>query len=198
VVVSLFNTHYQALHFKWYGKLGKPRSQMCYRCVKLMAITVKALWLNAKLHMSVAWCACGLFTFTLQVKEYVKKMHLLYNYIMNKQRHIYQNILSHIVSFFNNMFRYKKSTISRQVTVQMDGFGGLVVSMLATGSRVRGFESDRSRWIFSMWKNPQHAFLRRGSKIICPMSQLWGMSKIQASAVNYGLLAKFSSVSFPR
>jgi hypothetical protein len=25
-----------------------------------------------------------------------------------------------------------------------------------------------------MWKNPQHAFLRRGSKIICPISQLWG------------------------
>jgi hypothetical protein len=49
-----------------------------------------------------------------------------------------------------------------------------------------------------MWKNPQHAFLRRRSKIICPMSQLWGMSKIPASAVNYGLLAKFSSVSFPR
>jgi hypothetical protein len=30
-----------------------------------------------------------------------------------------------------------------------DGFGGLVVSMLASGSRVRGFEPDRSRWILS-------------------------------------------------
>jgi hypothetical protein len=49
-----------------------------------------------------------------------------------------------------------------------------------------------------MWKNPQHAFIRTGSQIICPMSQLWGMSKIPASPVNYGLLAKFSSVSFPR
>jgi hypothetical protein len=29
-----------------------------------------------------------------------------------------------------------------------DGFDGLVVSMLASGSRVRGFEPDRSRWIF--------------------------------------------------
>jgi hypothetical protein len=28
-------------------------------------------------------------------------------------------------------------------------FGGLVVSMLASGSRVHGFEPDRSRWIFS-------------------------------------------------
>ena len=28
------------------------------------------------------------------------------------------------------------------------GFGGLVVSMLAFGTRVRGFETGRSRWIF--------------------------------------------------
>jgi hypothetical protein len=32
--------------------------------------------------------------------------------------------------------------------VSLDGFGGLVVSLLASGSRVRGFEFDRSRWIF--------------------------------------------------
>jgi hypothetical protein len=29
-----------------------------------------------------------------------------------------------------------------------DGFGGLVVSMLASGSRVRGFKPGQSRWIF--------------------------------------------------
>ena len=29
-----------------------------------------------------------------------------------------------------------------------DGFGGLVVSILATGTRVRGFKRGRSRWIF--------------------------------------------------
>ena len=28
------------------------------------------------------------------------------------------------------------------------GFGGLVASMLASGTRVRGFEPGRSRWIF--------------------------------------------------
>jgi hypothetical protein len=37
------------------------------------------------------------------------------------------------------------------------GFGGLAVSMLASGTQDRGFE-----------KNPQHAFLRRGSKAVCP------------------------------
>jgi hypothetical protein len=40
-----------------------------------------------------------------------------------------------------------------EVTDFEDGFGGLVVSMLASGSRVRGFEPDQSRWIFSDGKN---------------------------------------------
>jgi hypothetical protein len=48
----------------------------------------------------------------------------------------------------------KRSTASENepyysaVTSANDSFGGLVVSMLAAGSRVRGFEPDRSRWIF--------------------------------------------------
>jgi hypothetical protein len=33
-----------------------------------------------------------------------------------------------------------------------DGFGGLVVSMLASGSRVRGLKPGRSRWIFTSVK----------------------------------------------
>jgi hypothetical protein len=64
----------------------------------------------------------------------------------------------------------------KYLTVFMYYFGGLVVSMLASGTRVRGFKPGRSRWIFSVHeKNPQHAFLRRGSERICPMSQLCGM-----------------------
>jgi hypothetical protein len=47
------------------------------------------------------------------------------------------------------------------------GFGGLVVSMLASGTQDRGFGR----------KNPQHAFLRKGSKAVCPMSQICDMSK---------------------
>ena len=34
------------------------------------------------------------------------------------------------------------------LTHLFSGFGGLVVSMLASGTRVRGFEPGRSRWIF--------------------------------------------------
>jgi hypothetical protein len=32
--------------------------------------------------------------------------------------------------------------------------GGLVVSVLATGPKVRGFDHDRGRWIFKGDKNP--------------------------------------------
>jgi hypothetical protein len=35
-----------------------------------------------------------------------------------------------------------------QLNGTRDGFGGLVVRMLASGSRVRGFKPSRSRWIF--------------------------------------------------
>jgi hypothetical protein len=55
------------------------------------------------------------------------------------------------------------------------GFGGLVVSMPAFGTQVRGFKPGRSRQIFRGEKIPQHAFLRRGSKAVGLMSQLCGM-----------------------
>jgi hypothetical protein len=35
------------------------------------------------------------------------------------------------------------------VTVNIDGFGGLVVSMLASGTQGRGFKPCRTRWIFT-------------------------------------------------
>jgi hypothetical protein len=47
-----------------------------------------------------------------------------------------------------------------------------VVSMLASGTQDRGFEPGRSRRIFGP-KISQHAFLRRGSKTACPMSQIF-------------------------
>jgi hypothetical protein len=40
-----------------------------------------------------------------------------------------------------------------------------VVSVLATGPKVRGFDPDRGRWIFKGDENP-----RRGSKAVGPMS----------------------------
>jgi hypothetical protein len=50
-------------------------------------------------------------------------------------------------------------------------------SMRASGTRVRGFKPDRSRGIFFGRKNPRHAFRRKGSKAVCPISQICGMLK---------------------
>ena len=55
-----------------------------------------------------------------------------------------------------------------------DGFGGLVVSMLPLAPKFAGSNPAEAVGFFGR-KNPQHAFLRRRSKIICPMSQLCGM-----------------------
>jgi hypothetical protein len=50
-----------------------------------------------------------------------------------------------------------------------------VVSMLASGTQVYRFKPGLSCRIFSGEKNPQHAFLRRESKAVCPMTQICGM-----------------------
>jgi hypothetical protein len=47
---------------------------------------------------------------------------------------------------------------------------GLMVSVLATGPKVRGFKPSRKRRIFKGDKNPQHALLQGGSKAVGPMS----------------------------
>jgi hypothetical protein len=44
-----------------------------------------------------------------------------------------------------------------ELTKDFSGFGGLVFSMLASGTQDRGFKPDRSRRIFSGVKNPQRA-----------------------------------------
>jgi hypothetical protein len=47
---------------------------------------------------------------------------------------------------------------------------GLVVNVLTIGPKVRGFKPGRGRWTFKGDTNHQHAFLRRGSKAVGPMS----------------------------
>jgi hypothetical protein len=46
-----------------------------------------------------------------------------------------------------------QDVVSIKLTAVQDGFGGLVVRMLAPGSRVRGFKPGRSRWIFYIYKS---------------------------------------------
>jgi hypothetical protein len=43
-------------------------------------------------------------------------------------------------------------------------------SVLAFGTQICGFAASQSRQIFRAKKNPLHAFLRRGSKAVGPMS----------------------------
>ena len=48
--------------------------------------------------------------------------------------------------------------------------GGPVVIILGTGSEVRGFKPGRGRWIVSERKNPEYDFLRKGNKMVGPVS----------------------------
>jgi hypothetical protein len=47
--------------------------------------------------------------------------------------------------------------------------GGLVVSVIVIGPKVRGLKPGLGRWIFKDDNNLQHTFLWRGSKAIIPM-----------------------------
>ena len=53
---------------------------------------------------------------------------------------------SEIISESNYLLKIKFNI--RRLTHTADGFGGLVVSMLASGTQVYGFKPGRSRWIF--------------------------------------------------
>jgi hypothetical protein len=71
----------------------------------------------------------------------------------------------------NWIFLWKQAALAlcrSAVTLYSDGFGGLVVSLLASGSRVRGFKPGRSRWIFYECKNPQLAFFGGEVKVSVP------------------------------
>jgi len=83
----------------------------------------------------------------------------------------------------------------------LSGFGDLVVSVLASGTQDR-VQTRPKPSDFSGEKNPQHAFLQRGSKAVCPMSQFaaclraleitW-KSNFQAKFVGH-----FKPISVPR
>ena len=54
------------------------------------------------------------------------------------------------------------------------GFGGLEVACWPLVPKFAGSNPTKPL-DFSGRKNPQHAFLRRGSKAVCPMKQIYGM-----------------------
>jgi hypothetical protein len=48
--------------------------------------------------------------------------------------------------------------------------GGVMVSVLVIGPKVRRFKPGGGRWIFKGDKNPQHAIRRKGRKTFNPKS----------------------------
>jgi hypothetical protein len=69
--------------------------------------------------------------------------------------------------------------------------------MLASGTQDREFKPGRSRRIFRA-KNPQHAFLRRESKAVCPMSQICDMLKNPTIYVEIGITGQINRPFHPQ
>jgi hypothetical protein len=73
----------------------------------------------------------------------------------------------------------------------ISGFGGLVVSMPASGTRVRGFKPSRSRQIFRVKKSTACLPSRLPSEAVCPMWQICGTLKNPYDYMEVGSKAKF-------
>jgi hypothetical protein len=69
--------------------------------------------------------------------------------------------------------------------------------MLDSSTRVRGFKPGRSRRIFLGEKNPQNSFLRKGSKAVCPKSQICGMLKNPVITWKFGHRQNLPAISRP-
>ena len=71
-------------------------------------------------------------------------------------------------------------------------------SVLAFGTQVRGLEPGRNRPIFQGEKNPQHAFLRKVSKAVCPMSHLRHVKEPESVCVgSRNFRSKLPAISRP-
>jgi hypothetical protein len=60
-------------------------------------------------------------------------------------------------------------SIMRNLFLEISGFGGLEVACWPLVPEFAGSNPAEAVGFFGR-KNPQHAFLRRGSKAVCPMS----------------------------
>ena len=55
------------------------------------------------------------------------------------------------------------------------GFGGLQVAYCPLVPKFAFSNTAEAVGFFRAKKNPQHAFLRKGSKAVCPMSYIYGL-----------------------
>ena len=72
-----------------------------------------------------------------------------------------------------------------------NGFGGLVVSMLASGTRIRGFTPGRSRWIFRVSEKSSTCLPSEGKRKNLSHVPTLRHVKEPSTSVNYDVLAKF-------
>ena len=141
-------------------------------CVYAKSISVVAVSINLAIHLILSTV---LFSYFFSVSLYFVCFYPLLSGLFNSLfYHIYVRKSTCCIIQTREKRPLTEIWLQDVFTQSFDGFGGLVLSMLASGTQVCGFKPGRSRWIFR-GKNPQHAFLRRGSKRICPMSQLCGM-----------------------
>ena len=73
------------------------------------------------------------------------------------------------------LFPTTLSILSYDIGKQVRGFGGAEVACWPLVPKFVGSNPAEAVGFLKGDKNPQHAFLRKGSKIIGPMSQICGM-----------------------
>ena len=124
-----------------------------------------------------------------QTKEFLH--HIINTYITLR---VYTQHVPQATAFFPTWTLWKRTQLSKRRGYSLcfydDGITPFTYwwcealrwsrgSVLAFGTQVRGFKPGRSRQIFQgEKKNPQHASLPKGSKAVCPMSQIYGIQKI--------------------
>jgi hypothetical protein len=80
--------------------------------------------------------------------------------------------------------------------VLLSGFGGLEVACWPLVPKFAGSNPAEAVWFFGR-KNPQYAFLRRGSKAVCPMSWFTACKRTQKWRGSCHFRQNFSAISRP-
>jgi hypothetical protein len=85
---------------------------------------------------------------------------------------------------------------SKAITWLISRLGGIVVNVLATGPKGRGFKPRLGDGFLRAIKSPQHIFLRMGSKTGDPMS--WNFTEWSIDICQILILKIFTPSSIPR
>jgi hypothetical protein len=106
--------------------------------------------------------------------EYYKKLIYLYTYLFIVHCMYSTDCCPHVGKILTTLPSPHESLNRPVLDNRPDGFGGLVVYW-PLEPEFAGSNPAGAVGFFGHPENPQYAFLRRGSKIIFPMSQLCGM-----------------------